>query len=389
MLGMSTNTSNPGPSTAAIHAGYEPDSLYGPINTPIYASTTFAQNGLAELRGGYEYTRVGNPTITALEKSVAALEGADFAVAFASGMATVDVVLRTLLKPGDHIVVSNDAYGGTYRLIQQVFSLWGVENTVVDMTNAEEVGAAVRDNTKVIWVETPTNPLLSIVDIEAVAKVKGGAALVVDNTFASPYLQRPFEFGADVVLHSTTKYIGGHSDVIGGVVCGKDDLIEGFEGQLRFFFGWVGAIPSPFDTYLTGRGLKTLPVRMERHCDNAEAVAKYLEGRKEVARVCYPGLESHPGHEVAKKQMRRFGGMVSVLFQTEEQAKKFCLSTQLFCLAESLGGVESLLEHPATMTHVSVAGSALEVPGELVRISVGIEDEADLIADLEQAFAQL
>ena len=389
MLGMSTNTSNPGPSTAAIHAGYEPDSLYGPINTPIYASTTFAQNGLAELRGGYEYTRVGNPTITALEKSVAALEGADFAVAFASGMATVDVVLRTLLKPGDHIVVSNDAYGGTYRLIQQVFSLWGVENTVVDMTNAEEVGAAVQDNTKVIWVETPTNPLLSIVDIEAVAKVKGGAALVVDNTFASPYLQRPFEFGADVVLHSTTKYIGGHSDVIGGVVCGKDDLIEGFEGQLRFFFGWVGAIPSPFDTYLTGRGLKTLPVRMERHCDNAEAVAKYLEGRKEVARVCYPGLESHPGHEVAKKQMRRFGGMVSVLFQTEEQAKKFCLSTQLFCLAESLGGVESLLEHPATMTHVSVAGSALEVPGELVRISVGIEDEADLIADLEQAFAQL
>ena len=389
MLGMSTNTSNPGPSTAAIHAGYEPDSLYGPINTPIYASTTFAQNGLAELRGGYEYTRVGNPTITALEKSVAALEGADFAVAFASGMATVDVVLRTLLKPGDHIVVSNDAYGGTYRLIQQVFSLWGVENTVVDMTVAEEVGAAVQDNTKVIWVETPTNPLLSIVDIEAVAKVKGGAALVVDNTFASPYLQRPFEFGADVVLHSTTKYIGGHSDVIGGVVCGKDDLIEGFEEQLRFFFGWVGAIPSPFDTYLTGRGLKTLPVRMERHCDNAEAVAKYLEGRKEVARVCYPGLKSHPGHEVAKKQMRRFGGMVSVLFQTEEQAKKFCLSTQLFCLAESLGGVESLLEHPATMTHVSVAGSALEVPGELVRISVGIEDEADLIADLEQAFAQL
>lgn len=375
--------------TDAIHAGYEPDSLYGPINTPIYASTTFAQDGLAELRGGYEYTRVGNPTVTALEKAVAALEGADFAVAYASGMAAVDVVLRVLLKPGDHIVVSNDAYGGTYRLIQQVFTLWGVENTVVDMTNPEEVAAAIKDNTKVIWAETPTNPMLDIVDIEALAAVKKHATLVVDNTFASPYLQKPFELGADVVLHSTTKYIGGHSDVVGGVVCGLDDKVADFHEQLRFFFGWVGANPSPFDTYLTGRGLKTLAVRMDRHCDNAEAVAKYLDAQPQVARVCYPGLESHPGHEVAKKQMTRFGGMVSVLFQTTEQAKKFCKSTKLFCLAESLGGVESLIEHPATMTHVSVAGSELEVPGELVRISVGIEDEADLIADLEQALTQL
>ena len=371
--------------TDAIHAGYEPDSLYGPINTPIYASTTFAQDGLAELRGGYEYTRVGNPTVTALEKAVATLEGADFAVAYASGMAAVDVVLRVLLKPGDHIVVSNDAYGGTYRLIQQVFTLWGVENTVVDMTNPEEVAAAVKDNTKVIWAETPTNPMLDIVDIEAIAAVKQHATLVVDNTFASPYLQKPFELGADVVLHSTTKYIGGHSDVVGGVVCGIEGKVADFHEQLRFFFGWVGANPSPFDTYLTGRGLKTLAVRMDRHCDNAEAVATYLDAQPQVARVCYPGLESHPGHEVAKKQMTRFGGMVSVLFQTTEQAKKFCKSTKLFCLAESLGGVESLIEHPATMTHVSVAGSALEVPGELVRISVGIEDEADLIADLEQA----
>ena len=375
--------------TDAIHAGYEPDSLYGPINTPIYASTTFAQDGLAELRGGYEYTRVGNPTVTALEKAVAALEGAEYAVAYSSGMAAIDVILRILLKPGDHIVVSNDAYGGTYRLIQQVFTQWGVENTVVDMTNPAEVAAAVKDNTKAIWVETPTNPMLDIVDIEAIAAVKQQAALVVDNTFASPYLQKPFEFGADVVVHSTTKYIGGHSDVVGGIVCGDDSRVPGFHEQLRFFFGWVGANPSPFDTYLTGRGLKTLSVRMDKHCDNAEAVAKFLDAQPQVARVCYPGLETHPGHETAKKQMNRFGGMVSVLFQTTEQAKTFCKSTKLFCLAESLGGVESLLEHPATMTHVSVAGSALEVPGELVRISVGIEEEADLIADLEQALTRL
>ena len=375
--------------TDAIHAGYEPDSLYGPINTPIYASTTFAQDGLAQLRGGYEYTRVGNPTVTALEKAVAALEGAEYAVAYSSGMAAIDVILRILLKPGDHIVVSNDAYGGTYRLIQQVFTQWGVENTVVDMTNPEEVAAAVQDNTKAIWVETPTNPMLDIVNIEAIAAVKQQAALVVDNTFASPYLQKPFELGADVVVHSTTKYIGGHSDVVGGIVCGDDSRVPGFHEQLRFFFGWVGANPSPFDTYLTGRGLKTLSVRMDKHCDNAEAVAKFLDAQPQVARVCYPGLETHPGHDVAAKQMTRFGGMVSVLFQTTEQAETFCKSTKLFCLAESLGGVESLLEHPATMTHVSVAGSALEVPGELVRISVGIEEEADLIADLEQALKQL
>ena len=375
--------------TDAIHAGYEPDSLYGPINTPIYASTTFAQDGLAQLRGGYEYTRVGNPTVTALEKAVAALEDAEYAVAYSSGMAAIDVILRILLKPGDHIVVSNDAYGGTYRLIQQVFTQWGVENTVVDMTNPEEVADAVQDNTKAIWVETPTNPMLDIVDIEAIAAVKQQAALVVDNTFASPYLQKPFELGADVVVHSTTKYIGGHSDVVGGIVCGDDSRVPGFHEQLRFFFGWVGANPSPFDTYLTGRGLKTLSVRMDKHCDNAEAVAKFLDAQPQVARVCYPGLESPPGHDVAAKQMTRFGGMVSVLFQTTEQAKTFCKSTKLFCLAESLGGVESLLEHPATMTHVSVAGSALEVPGELVRISVGIEEEADLIADLEQALTRL
>ena len=373
-------------STDSIHAGYEPDSLYGPINAPIYASTTFAQDGLAKLRGGYEYTRVGNPTVTALEKTVAALEGADYGVAFASGMAAIDSLLRILLKPGDHIVIGNDAYGGTYRLIQQVFTLWGVENSVVDITDTDAVAAAIQPNTKVIWVETPTNPLLNIADITAISRAKGAATLVVDNTFASPYLQKPFELGADVVLHSTTKYIGGHSDVVGGIVCGKDANLE---EDLRFFFGWVGAIPSPFDTYLTARGLKTLAVRMDRHCDNAEAVADFLQRQDCVAKVHYPGLASHPNHEVAKRQMTRFGGMVSVEFQTEEQAKEFCLSTKLFCLAESLGGVESLVEHPATMTHLAVNGSALEVPPELVRISVGIEDVDDLIADLEQAVAAL
>lgn len=395
----------PGFSTDSIHAGYEPDSLYGSINTPIYASTTFAQDDLAVTRNGFEYTRVGNPTIDALEKTVAALEKADYGVAFGSGMAAVDALLRILLKPGDHIVIGNDAYGGTYRLIQQIFTQWGVENTPVDITNVDEVAAAIQPNTKVVWVESPTNPLLSIADIEGLSAVKDDATLVVDNTFASPYLQQPLDLGADVVLHSTTKYIGGHSDVVGGVVVGRN-AVEGHEGvsaitagsfdalnnleeQLRFFFGWIGAIPSPFDTYLTARGAKTLAVRMDKHCDNAEAVADYLSKQDKVARVYYPGLEDHPGHDIAVKQMRRFGGMVSVAFQTAEQAMAFCRSTKLFCLAESLGGVESLVEHPATMTHVSVAGSALEVPPELVRISVGIEDTEDLIADLEQAIAQI
>ena len=391
--------------TDSIHAGYEPDSLYGPINTPIYASTTFAQDDLAVTRNGYEYTRVGNPTITALEKTVAALEKADYGVAFSSGMAAVDSLLRILLKPGDHIVIGNDAYGGTYRLIQQIFSQWGIENTPVDITNTDEVAAAIQDNTKVVWVETPTNPLLSIADIQALAAVKGDATLVVDNTFASPYLQQPLELGADVVLHSTTKYIGGHSDVVGGVVVGRNateghegvsaitagsfDALNNLEEQLRFFFGWVGAIPSPFDTYLTGRGLKTLGIRMDKHCDNAEAVANHLNASDKVDRVYYPGLADHQGHDIAARQMRRFGGMVSVAFNTAEQAITFCRSTKLFCLAESLGGIESLLEHPATMTHVSVAGSALEVPPTLVRISVGIEDTEDLLADLDQALAKL
>ncbi len=373
---------NQGFSTAAIHAGYQPDSLYGPINAPIYASTTFAQDGLNELRGGYEYSRVANPTVTALEKTVAALENGTHGAAFASGAAATDIVLRILLRPGDHLILGNDAYGGTFRLIDVVLSEWGVEHTIVDTGDVDAVAAAVTDKTKLIWLETPTNPALNISDIEAIAKVKKQAKLIVDNTFASPYLQRPLALGADVVLHSTTKYLGGHSDVIGGVVVTDDDWLD---EQMRFYQGGVGPTSSPFDAYLTARGIKTLGVRMDRHCDNAEAVAQLLDESDQVKQVLFPGLKSHPGHEVAAKQMDRFGGMVSVRFHSEEAARTFCTSTKLICLAESLGGVESLIEHPATMTHQSAAGSQLEVPRDLVRISIGIEDEADLLADIRQA----
>ena len=369
-------------SSRSIHAGYEPDSLYGPINTPIYASTTFAQDGLNELRGGFEYTRCGNPTIDALEKTVAALEGARYGRAFSSGMAATDVILRILLRPGDHLILGHDAYGGTWRLIDQAFGQWGVEYTVVDTTDVAAVEAALRPNTKLIWLETPTNPALSITDIAAIAAIKGSAALVVDNTFASPYLQQPLALGADHVLHSATKYLGGHSDVVGGLVVTNS---AEFDEQLLWFQGGVGPIPSPFDAYLTARGIKTLAVRMERHCDNAEAIAAHLDASDQVATVLYPGLQSHPGHEVAKKQMKRFGGMISVRFHSEEAARVFCLNTRLICLAESLGGVESLVEHPATMTHQSATGSQLEVPRDLVRISVGIEDVEDLIADIDVA----
>ena len=386
---MSFDPHTQGFSTASIHAGYEPDDYYGSINMPIYASTTFAQNAPNELRKGYEYTRVGNPTIVSLEQTVAALEGAEYGRAFSSGMAATDILFRVLLKPGDHIVLGNDAYGGTYRLIDTVFTAWGVEYTVVDTSVVAEVEAAIKENTKLIWVETPTNPALGITDIEAVAKLTEGteAKLVVDNTFASPYLQQPLKLGAHAVLHSTTKYIGGHSDVVGGLVVTNDQALD---EELLFMQSGVGPIPSVFDAYLTARGLKTLSVRMDRHCDNAEKVAEFLDSRPEVATVLYPGLPNHPGHEVAAKQMKRFGGMISVRFAGgEEAAKKFCTSTKLICLAESLGGVESLLEHPATMTHQSAAGSQLEVPRDLVRISIGIEDIEDLLADVEQALNQL
>ncbi|MDO4908781.1 MAG: cystathionine gamma-synthase [Corynebacterium sp.] len=373
-------------STDAIHAGYEPDDKYGSVNVPIYASTTFAQNGLNELRGGFEYTRCGNPTIKALEDTVATLENGAHCRAFSSGMAAIDVVLRSVLKPGDHILFGHDAYGGTFRLIDSVYKVWGVEYTVVDTTDTEAVAAAIQPNTKLIWLETPTNPALGISDIAAIAAIKGEALLAVDNTFASPYLQRPLELGADISVHSTTKYLGGHSDVIGGVIITNDaDLDEKF----LFLQGGVGPIPSVFDVYLTLRGIKTLAVRMEKHCDNAEAAVALFNSHPAVKEVLYPGLESFPGHEVAAKQMKRFGGMISVRFVSEEAAKKFCLSTKLICLAESLGGVESLLEHPYFMTHQSVTGSSLEVPKDLVRISIGIEDEEDLLADIKQALDSL
>lgn len=370
----------------AIHSGYRPDGYMGSINMPIYASTTFAQDGLAQLRGGFEYGRVANPTVRSLEQTLAALESAQFARVFSSGMAATDALIRTLVRPGDHIILGNDAYGGTYRLLANDYGEWGVELSIVDTTDIDAVAAAIRPETKAIWLETPTNPALSITDIPAVVAISGSAAVVVDNTFATPYLQNPLELGADHVLHSTTKYLGGHSDALGGAVVTNDAEVD---ERLLYFQGCVGAVSSPFDAYLTLRGIKTLGVRMDRHCENAKTIAEFFTTRPEITAVYYPGLDSHPGHEVAAKQMRDFGGMISVVFDTEDHARQFCLNTQLVCLAESLGGVESLLEHPQTMTHVSAAGSSLVPPPELVRISIGIEDIDDLLADLTQAFEAL
>jgi len=372
-------------STRAIHAGQDPEQLTGAVAVPIYQTSTFAQDVAGETRAGYDYTRAGNPTRTALEVALASLEGARFGHAFASGMAASDALLRAMLKPGDHIVIPNDAYGGTFRLIDKIFKPWGIEHTSVPLVDLDAVRAAVRPNTKLIWSETPTNPLLSVSDIAGLAAIAhdAGAKLVVDNTFASPYLQQPLAHGADVVLHSTTKYIGGHSDVIGGALITNDpELSEDF----GFHAKSMGGVPGPFDAWLTLRGLKTLAVRMDRHCDNAEAVVQLLVGHPRVEKVYYPGLPGHPGHEVAATQMSRFGGMVSfTVVGGIEEAIKVCSRTRLFLLAESLGGVESLIEHPGVMTHASVAGSDLEVPASLIRLSVGIEDVADLLADLKDA----
>src|SRR3954454_25031451 len=373
-------------STNAIHAGQEPDPHTGAVITPIHPSTTFAQDGVGGLReGGYEYSRSANPTRTALQECLAALEGGRHALAFGSGMGASDVLLRAALRPGDHLVLPHDAYGGTFRLVDKVLAHWGVEYSTADLADIDALRAALRPTTRLVWCETPTNPLLGIADIAAAAEVAhdGGARLVVDNTFASPYLQTPLALGADVVLHSTTKYVGGHSDVVGGaLVTDDDELVE----QLTFSQNAVGSVPGPFDNWLTLRGIKTLAVRMERHSDNAERVADMLASHPAVSRVLYPGLPDHPGHEVAAKQMRRFGGMVS--FEAAggaEAALQVCAATELFTLAESLGGVESLIEHPGQMTHMSVAGWALEVPDSLVRLSVGIEDADDLVEDLRTA----
>ena len=372
-------------STRAIHAGYEPDPLTGAVNVPIYASSTFAQDGVGGMRGGFEYARTGNPTRQALEANAASIESGSFGRAFASGMAATDAILRASLRPGDHLVIPDDAYGGTFRLIDKVFSQWGIEHTPAPVGDVDAIRAAMRPTTKLVWLETPTNPLLNIGDIEAVAEVAhaGGARLVVDNTFASPYLQQPLTRGADVVLHSSTKYLGGHSDVVGGLLVTDDEQID---ADVAFLQNGSGGVPGPFDAYLTMRGIKTLGVRMDRHCDNAEAVVDLLAGRSEITSILYPGLPEHPGHEVAARQMSRFGGMISVrMAGGREAAQQLCARTEIFTLAESLGGIESLIEHPGAMTHASTAGSMLEVPDDLVRLSVGIEDACDLLADLEQA----
>ncbi|SMC48331.1 cystathionine gamma-synthase [Janibacter indicus] len=371
--------------TRAIHAGYEPDPLTGAVNVPIYASSTFAQDGVGGMRGGFEYARTGNPTRQALEANAASIESGTFGRAFASGMAATDAILRASLRPGDHLVIPDDAYGGTFRLIDKVFSQWGIEHTPAPVGNVDAIRAAMRPTTKLVWLETPTNPLLNIGDIEAVAEVAhaGGARLVVDNTFASPYLQQPLTRGADVVLHSSTKYLGGHSDVVGGLLVTDDEQID---VDVAFLQNGSGGVPGPFDAYLTMRGIKTLGVRMDRHCDNAEAVVDLLAGHSEISSILYPGLPEHPGHEVAARQMSRFGGMISVrMARGREAAQQLCARTEIFTLAESLGGIESLIEHPGAMTHASTAGSMLEVPDDLVRLSVGIEDVSDLLADLEQA----
>jgi cystathionine gamma-synthase len=371
--------------TLAIHAGQDPDEATGAVVTPIYQVSTYAQDGVGGLRGGYEYSRTANPTRTALEQCLAALEGGACGLAFASGMAAEDCLLRTVCAPGDHVLIPHDAYGGTYRLFDKVLTRWQVSYQPVPSDPAAVADALKRRPARVVWLETPTNPLLTVVDITKVGELAhdAGALLVVDNTFASPYLQNPLALGADAVVHSTTKYLGGHSDVVGGaVVTAGPELGE----QLAFSQNATGAVAGPFDAWLALRGIRTLGVRMDRHCQNAARVADMLIAHPAVSEVLYPGLPGHPGHETAAKQMRGFGGMVSFRLRAgEDAALAVCGRTRLFTLGESLGGVESLIEHPARMTHASVAGSALEVPADLVRLSVGIESCEDLLEDLRQA----
>jgi cystathionine gamma-synthase len=374
--------------TLAIHAGQEPDLLTGSVVPPVYLTSTYKQDGVGGRRGGYEYSRTANPTRTSLEQCMAALEGGGRALAFASGMAAEDCLLRTIVKPGDHVLIPDDAYGGTYRLFARVLSGWGIGHTVVPVTDpAAAREALTATKAKVLWIETPTNPLLNIADIAELAEVAhaAGALLVVDNTFASPYLQQPLAFGADFVVHSTTKYMGGHSDVVGGAIV-VADRHEDVAEELAYVQNATGAVAGPFDAWLTLRGIKTLAVRMDRHCANAIRVAEMLVDHPKVGQVLYPGLAEHPGHKTALAQMKGFGGIVSFrLAEGEEAAVRACGRTRLFTLGESLGGVESLIEHPGRMTHASVVGSALEVPSDLIRLSVGIEDCDDLIEDLRQA----
>ena len=372
--------------TLAIHAGQDPDPTTGAVVVPIYQTSTYAQSEVG-VHQGYEYSRSGNPTRTALETCLAALEGGRTGLAFASGLAAEDCLLRTMTGPGGHVVVPDDAYGGTYRLFAQVLQRWGVAHTPVALGDLDAVRAAIRPETSLIWCETPTNPLLGVADIAALAQLAhdAGARLAVDNTFASPYLQRPLALGADVVVHSTTKYLGGHSDVVGGALVTAEAALG---EELAFHQNAMGGVPGAFDSWLVLRGAKTLGVRMDRHCANAGRVVELLLAHPGVATVLYPGLPDHPGHDIATKQMSQYGGMVSFrLAAGEAAALEVCRRTRVFTLGESLGGVESLIEHPGRMTHASVAGSQLEVPADLVRLSVGIETVEDLLADLTQALA--
>jgi cystathionine gamma-synthase len=378
-----TQPSDEGFSTRAIHAGQEFDPTTGAVVPPVYLTSTFVQDGIGGFRGGYEYARGGNPTRTSLETLLASLEGGSRAYSFASGLAAEDALLRAILKPGERVVMGNDVYGGTHRLVNRVFVPWGIGLVTVDMSNLDAVRAAVAESsTHVLWIETPSNPLMKISDIAALARIghDAGALVVVDNTFASPYLQQPLSLGADVVVHSTTKYLGGHSDVLGGAVVVDDETLADKIGFLQF---GAGAVSGPMDAWLTVRGIKTLAVRMDRHSSNAQALAEALVGHPALEAVYYPGLPDHPGHDIAARQMKSFGGMLSVALRGgSAAARTFAESTSVFQLAESLGGVESLIGYPSEMTHASVRGTALEVPENVVRLSVGIEDEADLLADI-------
>ena len=372
--------------TRAIHAGQEPDPATGSVIVPIYQTSTYAQDGVGEHKG-YEYSRAANPTRTALQICLASLESAEHGVAFASGMAAITTVMH-LVHPSEKVVSVNDVYGGTYRLFSQVYAPKGYD---IDFLSAQEMNddlaGRIDERTRLVWLETPTNPLLNVIDIKAAADAAHavGAMVVVDNTFATPYLQRPLELGADIVVHSTTKYLGGHSDVIGGFAATSDPTIA---ERLYFLQKSLGGVPGPFDSWLVLRGLKTLALRMERHCENARRVAEYLESHQQVEHVFYPGLPNHPGHEIAKRQMKDFGGMISFLAASEEEAIELVARTKVWTLAESLGGIESLIEHPAQMTHASTADSPFAAPANLVRLSVGIESVDDLIADLESALVR-
>lgn len=375
--------------TRAIHAGQAPDPITGAIIPPIYQSSTHVQDGIGGFRDGYEYNRAGNPTRSSLETQLAALEGGVGALSFASGLAAEDALLRGILKPGDHVLLGNDVYGGTYRLLTKVLAPWGIDTTTVELSDVDVIRAAIRPETRIVWLETPSNPLLKVVDIALIVEVAhaAGALVVVDNTFASPALQQPLALGADLVVHSTTKYLGGHSDVLGGaVVFGDDRFVE----AVKFQQFAVGAVSAPLDAWLTTRGIKTLAVRVRQHSENAQAIAEWAQARPEFAQVFYPGLPSHPGHEIAARQMSGFGGMLSLgLAAGADAARAFAESTRVFQLAESLGGVESLIGYPPEMTHASVRGTELAVPENVVRLSVGIEDVADLIADLEEGLARI